>query len=292
MECLELSGGGSVQFGCCISGHAQAKSQDEALSSLIGQLKALQESGYDFAELSVSGLMNFTDDTFDRLVTYLADASFPTRAANNFIPGSIRLTGEHIDSKKAYDYVDAAMARLKRLGVGTIVFGSSGARNIPEGFSRDTALRQLDDFLLICNTLATQHDVIVAVEPLNRRESNVFQMVGEVFDHVSSLHLDHVRVLADWYHMYVEGEGTEAIVRADRQIAHVHIANHDRFRPGIEARDDEEFLDLFRTLQAIEYPGLISVECRFTDFDREIRETLSYVKDTWEQANIGADGEL
>jgi D-psicose/D-tagatose/L-ribulose 3-epimerase len=70
----------------------------------------------------------------------------PTPAAYWFVPGEIKLTGPNIDKAKQADYLERALDRMSRLGVHVIVFGSSGARNFPEGFSKRQAFDQLVDF--------------------------------------------------------------------------------------------------------------------------------------------------
>jgi hypothetical protein len=43
-------------------------------------------------------------------------------------------------------YVAKAFDRVARLGVRIVVFGSGGARRVPEGYPRDDAVRQMVDF--------------------------------------------------------------------------------------------------------------------------------------------------
>ncbi len=51
------------------------------------------------------------------------------------------------------------------MGIGIIVFGSGGARRIPEGFDRQRAHGQLVAFCRMVGPIAREHGVIIAVEP-------------------------------------------------------------------------------------------------------------------------------
>ena len=56
--------------------------------------------------------------------------------------GGIRY-GPDVSLERQDAYMEACIGRLARLGVEVLVFGSGGARNIPDGFSRAQALDQL-----------------------------------------------------------------------------------------------------------------------------------------------------
>ena len=54
----------------------------------------------------------------------------------------------------------------KELGLKIIVFGSGGARKVPEGFSQDEAYKQLVEFAKRIAPEAKKRGIVVAVEPL------------------------------------------------------------------------------------------------------------------------------
>lgn len=72
-----------------------------------------------------------------------------------------------------------------------------------------------------------------------------------------------VKLLADYYHMALEGEPCSDIVRVGG-VAHTHIAAREgRLYPTVM---EEGFADFFRALKASGYDGLLSVEGRTEDF--------------------------
>ena len=64
-------------------------------------------------------------------------------ACNNFFPGRIRLTGPDVDEQAVRAYYAKALERAATLGVKSIVFGSAGAKRVPEGFDMDRAYQQV-----------------------------------------------------------------------------------------------------------------------------------------------------
>src|SRR5262249_25937777 len=56
------------------------------------------------------------------------------RAATLFLPATLKVTGPAIDRDRQHAYVEKAFDRLARLGVEVVVFGSGGARRVPDGF--------------------------------------------------------------------------------------------------------------------------------------------------------------
>ena len=72
----------------------------------------------------------------------------------------LRVTGPDIDRDQQTVYVRKAFDRLARLGTQIVVFGSGGARRVPDGFSKDDALKQLVDFGRRAAFLATVAFVI------------------------------------------------------------------------------------------------------------------------------------
>ena len=75
----------------------------------------------------------------------MAQLKIPLAASMSFVPGAIKLTGPDVDPAKQMSYVTGLLGRLNKLGVKVVVFGSGGARRVPDGFSKDEAFTQLVD---------------------------------------------------------------------------------------------------------------------------------------------------
>lgn len=232
---------------------------------------------YDYIELPTSALSPLEEDeAFAPRMEMLKALSLPVRALNVFIPREIKLVGEAVDRDLIERYVNTAIRRAGALGVETIVFGSGGARQVPEGFPREKAWAQLVDFLHLCAEQAREYGITLAIEPLNKKESNILNTYLEGVALAREVDLPEVRVLADLYHFMEDGEPLEDIAQAPEWLCHVHVADSDRRHPGTGIYPLPE---LFALLRQVGYQGKVSVECRWgEDFAQEAREAAAFLR--------------
>jgi sugar phosphate isomerase/epimerase len=214
-------------------------------------------------------------DEFSRLEVALASMSVRARAANVFLPGDLALVGPTRDQSRICRYVEEAMARLARLGITTLAFGSGKARVVPDSYDRGAALDEIEQFLRFAGEEAAQHQITLALEPLGRSETNVFTTVRESARFLRERGLIGVSLLADLFHMMEEGEDLDAVREHGRYLAHVHVADSHRRPPGQGSWDLEGF---FAALSDAGYTGDCSIECRWMDFQRELGPSLAYLR--------------
>ena len=89
------------------------------------------------------------------------------------------MTGPDVDKARLDSYLAAATERAAELDGEIIVFGSGGARHVPEGFSRTRAHDQILEFLEAAANYAGEHGLVIAIEHLNRSETNVITSIAE-----------------------------------------------------------------------------------------------------------------
>ena len=231
----------------------------------------LAEVGFDFIELHVQNHLKTMEDSavFEPELARIKDSALPALAANCFVPGSLKITGPAADRAALAAYAETAFARAQAAGIGTIVFGSGGARQIPDGFDRDAAWRQLVWFGQMIGPLAEGHDVTVVVEPLNkaRGECNVLTSVGESARYVKAVDHPNVRLLADTYHWGVDHDSFGELVTNVHLLHHVHIATvATRVPPGFQ---DCDFTGFLHALRLGGYDGPISIEARWDSIEEQ-----------------------
>lgn len=247
----------------------------------------LATAGYDFIELHVQRDLKTTEgeDAFGSVLSSFRKSPVPAIAANSFVPGELKITGPAVDLGALEAYASTAFDRAARTGLGTIVFGSGGARRIPDGFDRDTAWEQLVRFGQCIGPLAAARGVTVVVEPLNRRECNVLNLIGECARYVRDVDHPHVRLLVDAYHWGVEDDSEEDLVAALPLIRHAHIATYaSRKAPGLEPCD---FGPFFRALARGGYDGPISIEARWSALEDEAAMALATLQEAADSAEAG-----
>jgi sugar phosphate isomerase/epimerase len=252
-----------MQYGVC------AEPEDAA---------ALAEAGFEYVELHVQRHLRPEEDetAFLPQLARIQAAVLPCVAANCFIPGHLKITGPQVDFDALACYVEVACQRAQRAGIETIVFGSGGARSIPDGFDRQQAWGQLVDFGRMLGPVAQRHSVTIAVEPLNQGETNILNAAADCARYVRQVDHPSVKLLVDGYHWALEKESTEDIVAAGPLLCHAHIATYrTRLTPGAEPCD---FGPFFQALKDGGYDGRISIEGKWDDFAGQAVGALAELK--------------
>jgi sugar phosphate isomerase/epimerase len=118
------------------------------------------------------------------------------------------------------------------------------------------AERRLRDGIDAC--LDAADGIRLAIEPINRYETDWINTVGEALAVVEQVGDPRLGVLPDTFHMNIEEASIEAALRkAAGRIHHVHVADSNRWAPGDGHVD---FASIIRTLESIGYEGYLSAE--------------------------------
>ncbi|MDD4440498.1 MAG: sugar phosphate isomerase/epimerase [Kiritimatiellae bacterium] len=251
---------GKILFGVC-AGPDKAE-----------RLKAI---GYDFIEGGVGGTFKPTmpDAEYEAELAKLKQSALPFRSCNGFIPSTYRLTGPETTHDTALEYAVTACRRADLLGVPCIVFGSGGARKLPDGFDASKGREQFIDFCSKLGDRIQDLKVTIVLEPLNKGETNLLNSVTEGIAYVDAIDRPRIQLLADFYHMMKEDEGPDAIRKAGARIRHCHIAELEgRKAPGTKGEDLSRY---FKALHDIGYTGGVSCECGWPKEN---------VEDAWKKA--------
>jgi len=221
----------------------------------------LKDAGFDYFEWSVPGLLMPLADgaAFEAALAQANAAPLPCESLNCMVPGDLKITGPDADPAKLETYAAVMFARAKQAGVQRIVFGSGGARAVPDGFSKEAARGQIVSFLKMLAPLARDAGVVVAVEPLNPGETNIINSVAEGAEITREVNDPNIRLLADSFHMLKAGEPMGDVTRFLGLIAHAHVATREgRMPPGVaECAGAKEFI---KRLRDGGYNGRVSVE--------------------------------
>jgi D-psicose/D-tagatose/L-ribulose 3-epimerase len=238
------------------------------------------EAGFDYLELNAqSHLKGEADEAiFQPILEQIKNCGIPCLAANVFVPGHLKITGPEVDFPRLTHYVSVVMNRAERAGIRAMVFGSGGARRIPDGFDYSQAYSQLVEFGRMVGSIAADHGVTIAVEPLNRGETNVLNSVREGYEYVKDVNHPSFRLLVDAYHWAKENEPATDIIAAGPWLAHAHIATYaNRLSPGAE---DCDFKPFFTALKQAGYSLRLSVEAGWRDLPNQAASALKHLKDT------------
>lgn len=272
-----------MRIGCCLLGkpftlNNGRTTSDSRLDILVSGYHTLMEAGFDYAECATGQLLALTEKELAEATQLHQIDMFTVEACNCFIPPSIPLTGE-----AAADYVphvQEVYRRMRLVGADTVIFGSGGARRIPEGFDPDRAQAQLDDFLRTVGDLAKPYGITVVIEPLNRDECNVILSTTEGADYVRRVNHPNIQLLADIYHMSKESEPYTVLSQHADCLKHVHVSEYpSHFYPG---RDGGKAVRQFsEALKAVGYNGRVTIECYFDDYAKEVTATVPFMREVF-----------
>lgn len=239
--------------------------------------KNLAAMGAQFIEIGCGHLLpDKPDEDFVERRKQLKECGLPIHGANGFLPGRLKSTGPKADHKAIADYASVIFRRGEEIGMKTVTFGSSGSRNLPEGFPPADAELQFVALLSRLAPIAARHGIRVCVEPLQKSETNFIQYVKEAARLVEAVQQPNIGITADIFHMMRGGEKPESIRLAAKHIQHVHLAElAKRTAPGT---DGDDFKPYFQALKDIGYTGPISMECGWQDLNEQFPVALETVK--------------
>lgn len=256
-----------MKLGCCINMLGDEKDP-------IGRsfLPLLKDCGYDYAEIPLAQVMELADEEFAALLSELKTLGLPCLCCNNFFPAGIRLTGNSVNMQEIDGYVRAAMARASLLGAEKIVFGSSGAKNVPEGFSHEKAFLQIAEALKLVDGYAKKIGIQIVIEPLNHLESNIILNLSDGEKLMNAESYENIFLLVDYYHYRKEHDSEEVLKASLKDIRHVHFAEPEgRCFPGVIREDYRAFFDLLRNGG---YDKTVSVEAYSKDPEADIKRAV------------------
>lgn len=108
---------------------------------------------------------------------------------------------------------------------------------------------------------AAEHNVTLALEPLNRYEHYFINTVGDAVQLIREVGEPNVKVHADTYHMNIEEKSLHgAILEAGGLLGHMHCSENDR---GIPGTGHVDWPGLFQGLREVGYAGWIVIESFF-----------------------------
>lgn len=230
--------------------------------------------GFDYVELPTSKIAGFTEEEFAENLAIAKEAGIPTPAFNVLFPGDIDLMGKTPDAE-IEAYLNKALSRVQQLGGKVVVFGSGRSRMRPENMPYDQAFCRLVEVTRLIGKVAEKYGITIVIEPLNRSETNMINSVAEGACLRAMVNHPSVKLLADYFHVAKDGEPISDISRVCG-VCHVHIATKEGRKYPVQMENG--FGELFETLKAMKYEGMVSVEGGTDDFAGDAPAALALLK--------------
>lgn len=168
------------------------------------------------------------------------------------------------------NYIESCLNICKGLGAGFFagpMYSSVGkARSVSAEQKKLEWSRAVKNLRKVCD-LAEIKGLQIALEPLNRFESDLVNTAEDVVRLVNEINHPAAKVLLDGFHMNIEEPDIEkAILLAGDKLIHLQVSENYRGTPGTGQTRWDSYK---RGLEAIGYEGVVSIES-FTPDNKEL----------------------
>ncbi|MGN1164604.1 MAG: sugar phosphate isomerase/epimerase family protein [Candidatus Ornithospirochaeta sp.] len=235
----------------------------------------VQEAGFDYIEGKLNQFALWPEEEFQNALSLFDSSSIKMEAASLLLPKTMKAIGSGYDEDGLMSYLDTAFSRMDELSCSLVVFGSGKSRMLDEGERWQDGFLSLVEVTRKIGLKAKEHGISIAIEPLNRSETNMINTLSEGAALEAVVALDNVGLLADAYHMRKEEEEMERILRCS-PLLHTHIALKEG--RGYPVEKSEEVEEFFRVLKTAGYDGRMSIEGKSDDWKSDGRKALEVLR--------------
>jgi D-psicose/D-tagatose/L-ribulose 3-epimerase len=177
--------------------------------------------------------------------------------------------------RNAIGYVNRCSDIAAELGADIVVgpmYSAVGRTRMAEPEERRAQRRLAAESIREAADYARDRGVRLALEPLNRFETDLINTVDQGVELVEEIGRDNVGLLLDTFHMNIEEKNLPAALRrARRHIFEFHACSSDRGTPG---EDHLDWTGIATALRDVGYEGPVVIEA-FTPKIKEIARAVS-----------------
>lgn len=221
-------------------------------------LQKVKDLGYDAVEFAIEDM---GDDHLARIGAEVDRLGLETILCGAFGPNRSLIDPDEKVRQQGLQYVRDLFKVCQAVGARTIVGPtySVGIHDhvLDEG-GRPAAEKRFVESLKDLAPEAEDRGVCIAIEPLNRYETNFLNLGGDALALIHQVDSPAVGLHLDPYHMNIEEPGwAEPITQAGEKLLHFHICENDRGTPGTGTIDWDK---IAAALKKIGYDRYLSVE--------------------------------
>ncbi|MGE4283388.1 MAG: sugar phosphate isomerase/epimerase family protein [Clostridia bacterium] len=261
-----------MKYGCCTS---------------VENYYLIRKIGYDFIELSGREITAMSDEQFKRIADKASAGELRCNGFNDYCSSDVAIVGPSYNAKQAEQYAKLICERGYRLNISTIGIGAPMSRRLPEGFSKAEADRQVIEFLNITADIAKQYGITILFESLNDKVSNYVTFISEAVEIVKQVNKDNLKIVADFYHMWMMNEDVINIAYAFPYIYHLHIAQDRDGNRGYLCEDFyHKYKEAIAAVSKQGYNKTISVEAFWGDFEQGATQSFQILKRIGEELGL------
>lgn len=130
----------------------------------------------------------------------------------------------------------------------------------------------VENLRVVCQ-MAGERNLAIALEPLNRFESDLVNTAADVNKLIDEIDHPAAKIMLDGFHMNIEERDVEAaITSAGDRLIHLQVSENYRGTPGTGQTRWDAYR---RGLEAINYKGIVSIES-FTPDNKELAGAVCF----------------
>ncbi|MEY4385485.1 MAG: hypothetical protein RLY20_768 [Verrucomicrobiota bacterium] len=176
-------------------------------------------------------------------------------------PPSRDLRGTTRQQRDCKAYVRQLIELMPALGCRTLIgplYSATGRAEMVEPKLRRVQWRAVTRNLKEICAVAEDRGSQIAMEPLNRFETDFLNTVEQGMAIISDVGSPALKLLLDTFHMNIEEKDLPAAIRrAGKHVAHIHACGSDRGTPG---GDHTDWPGIAAALRDIRYDGDVVIE--------------------------------
>lgn len=171
------------------------------------------------------------------------------------------LRGSFHEQRTALDYLMRVMDCMAELDCHVLagpLYSSVGRAEAVPGAEKKMQWETVATHLRILSQYAAQRKIILAIEPLNRFETDLINTCEQGLQMIHDVDHPSLKLHLDTFHMNIEEKDqAAAIVKAGAHLAHFHACGSDRGTPG---KDHINWPAIVNALKQVNYTGSIAIE--------------------------------
>jgi D-psicose/D-tagatose/L-ribulose 3-epimerase len=237
--------------------------------NLIDKVKNI---GFDYLEICIED-----PETIDvaSIQNQLKEADLQALVCGAFGPNRDISSDDPAIRQQGVDYIKTCIDIAAELGsplVSGPMYSATGKTRLLSPEDRKEQWDLAAENMRIVADYAAEKGIKLAVEPLNRFETDFLNTVQQGLDFFTLVDRENVGFLLDTFHMNLEEKNiSEAIKLAGNKIFNFHSCENDRGTPGT---GHIPWNEVFQALKEISYDGPVVIES-FTTEIKEIARAVS-----------------
>jgi D-psicose/D-tagatose/L-ribulose 3-epimerase len=172
------------------------------------------------------------------------------------------------------EYIRWLIDAAAELGSPTVcgpMYSGVGKAHLDDESARRAEWKRSVDGVREMAQVAADKGVSLALEPLNRFETDMINIVDQALNFIGDVGKSNVGLHLDTFHMHLEERSSGAAIRkASDRIFHFHACENDR---GVPGAGQVHWQEVAAALKEIRYPGPVVIES-FTSQVKEIARAV------------------